>query len=164
MSSSAGEGSPEETAAQALALASDLSETLGEIERRLDLYSAFGRRSRQVIIALAVSIVLDVTLTIVLSIVAIQAHGTASTNAQLVGELHAQQAALHGAQLTACANGNTFRADQNVIWEDFVHILTTPTPSSTKAQIAQADKLAAQFLAYVATVNHPMNCAALYGK
>lgn len=154
----------EVTAAKALALAKALSETLAEIARRLDLYSAFGRRSRRIIIALAVSFAVDVTLTVVLSIVAIQANGTADTNSQLVQEVNAEQAALHAAQLTVCANGNTFRADQNIIWRRFVAILTTPTATSTKAQVAAADKLAAQFLAYVGTVNHPVDCAALYGK
>jgi hypothetical protein len=195
MSSSAGEGSPEErraadlaaetrrkaedlaqettatagdlaevTAAKALTLASALSETLEEIARRLDLYSAFGRRSRRIIIALAVSFVLDVTLTVVLSIVAIQAHGTASTNAQLVEELHVQQTALHAAQLTVCANGNVFRADQNTIWRDFISLITKPAAGEPPAQVAKTDQLAMQFLTYVAAVNHPVDCAALYGK
>jgi hypothetical protein len=150
------------TAAKAFALAASLDQTLVKIAERLDRYSAFGRRSRQIIIALAVSFALDITLTVVLSIVAIQAAGTAITSAQLVQELHVQQTALHAAQLTVCANGNRFRADQNVIWRRFIAILTTPTATSTKAQVAKADKLAAQFLAYVGTVNHPVDCAALY--
>jgi hypothetical protein len=165
MSSSGEEGQavPGEQAAQALALAASLDATLAEISRRLEEYSAFGRRSRQIIIALSVSFALDILLTVVLGFTAFAAHSTANDNAQLVQELHTQQMALHAAQLQACAGGNTFRADQDVIWKDFIRILTTPTTTSTKAQEEVADKLAAQFLKYVATVNHPVNCTALYG-
>lgn len=151
-------------AEKALNLAANLDQTLIKISARLDRYSAFGKRSRQIIICLVVSFCLDIILTVVLGFTAFSAHNTADTNAQLVEALHAQQAALHAAQLQACAGGNTFRADQDIIWQDFIRILTTPTPSSTKAQIAQADKVAAQFLKYVATVNHPVDCTALYGK
>ena len=147
----------------ALALAEALGETLGEISRRLEEYSAFGKRSRQIIIALSVSFALDIILTVVLGLTALQAHGTADTNAQLVQGLHAQQAALHAEQLASCADGNTFRADQDVIWQDFIRILTTPTATSTKAQEAAADKLASEFLKYVTTVNHAIDCTALYG-
>lgn len=154
----------EETAAKAFALAAALSDTLTEIARRLDQYSAFGKRSRRIIIALAVSFTLDIILTVVLGLTAFQAHGTAYSNAQLVQELHMQQAGLRAAQLEACAGGNTFRADQDIIWQDFIRIATTPAPGSTKAQITAADKIAAQFLAYITIVNRPVNCTALYGK
>lgn len=154
----------EETAARAVSLALALSKTLAEIARRLDRYSAFGKRSRKIIIALMVSFVLDITLTIVLGFTAFTAHSTANTSAPLVQALHTQQAALHAAQLQACAGGNTFRSDQNIIWRDFIRILITPTAASTKAEIEAADKLAAQFLRYVTTVNRPVNCTALYGK
>lgn len=202
MSSSAGEGSPEErlaadlaaetqrkaedlaeetaatagslaeaTAAKALALASALSATLTEIARRLDEYSAFGRRSRQIItklrrinIALAVSLSLDIILTVVLGFTAFSAHGTADSNAQLVQELHVQQTALHAAQLTVCANGNIFRADQDTIWRDFIGLITKPAAGESPAQVAKTNQLAAQFLSYVGSVNHPVNCKALYGK
>jgi hypothetical protein len=146
-----------ETAARALALANALSKTLTAITERLDQYSAFGRRSRKIITALAVSFALDIILTIVLGLTAFSAHGTASANAQLVQELHA-------AQLTSCANGNQFRGDQDVIWRDFIGLITKPAAGESPAQVAKTGKLAAQFLAYVATVNHPVNCAALYGK
>lgn len=134
------------------------------LQKTVDEITGYSRRTRKVMWALAASLVLDITLTVVLSIVAFQAHGTADTNSQLVQEVHMQQVALHAAQLSACAGGNTFRADQNVIWKDFIRILTTPTATSTKAQVAKADKLAAQFLAYVSTVNHAVNCAKLYGS
>ena len=152
------------TAAKAMALAKALSETLAEIASRLDEYSAFGKRSRQIItslrrmsIGLAVSLVLDIVLTIVLGFTAFSAHDTASTNTQLVQELHA-------AQLTSCADGNTFRSDQDTIWRDFISLITKPAAGESRAQVAKTDKLAAQFLAYVSTVNHPVNCEALYGQ
>lgn len=154
----------EVTAAKAMALASALSQTLTAIAERLDLYSAFGKRSRKIIIALAVSFTLDIVLTVVLGLTAFSAHDTAAANSQLVRDVHAAQVALHSSQLSACANGNVFRVNQTTIWHDFVGILTTPTATSTKAQVAQADKLAAQFLTYVGQVNHPVNCVKLYGK
>ena len=165
MSSSEGAGDPQgrraddlagETAGRALALASALSDTLAEIGRRLDQYSAFGRRSRRIIIALAVSFALDITLTIVLGFTAFSAHDTASANAQQGRELHA-------AQLMSCANGNVFRDNQTTIWRDFIVIITKAETGQSPAQVAKSQKLAAEFLAYVATVNHPVNCTALYG-
>jgi hypothetical protein len=182
MSSSAGEGTPAEeelpadgqapaaadnlaavTAAKALALVKALGETLAEIGRRLEQYSAFGRRSRQIILGLAVSFALDIIITIVLGLTALAAHGTAAANAQLVQELHAQQVALHTDQLASCANGNTFRSDQDTIWRDFITLITKPAAGEPPAQVAKTNKLAMQFLAYVSTVNHPVNCKALYG-
>jgi hypothetical protein len=147
----------EETAAKAMALAKALGETLKQIAERLDEYSAFGRNSRKIILALAVSFALDIALTVVLGLTAFQAHSTAATNSLLVQEVHASQ-------LTSCANGNIFRADQDVIWKDFIGLLAAPTPGEAASQVAKVDKVAAQFLAYVAVVNHPINCTALYGK
>jgi hypothetical protein len=153
-----------ETAARALALAKALGETLTEIARRLDEYSALGKRSDRIVrrlrglgIGLLVSLVLDVTLTVVLGLTAFSAHDTASANAQLVQELHA-------AQLTSCANGNVFREDQDTIWRDFIGLIAKPSPGESPAQAAKTGQLAAQFLDYVSKVNHPVNCTALYGK
>jgi hypothetical protein len=153
-----------ETAAKALALAKALGETLAEIARRLDQYSALGRRSDRIItrlrrlgIALTVSLVLDVILTVVLGLTAFQANGAAATSAQLVQALHAEQ-------LTSCANGNTFRVNQTTIWHDFIGLITMQSAGESAAQAAKTDKLAKTFLAYVATVNHPVDCTALYGK
>lgn len=166
-----GGGPAEAIAARGLALASALSEILTEIARRLDEYSAFGKRSRKILtrlrrmgIGLAVSLVLDIILTIVLGLTAVSAAGTAAANSQLVQELHAQQIALHSEQLASCANGNTFRADQDTIWRDFIGLITKPAAGESPAQGAKTGQLARQFLAYVAMVNHPVNCAALYGK
>jgi hypothetical protein len=141
------------------------------LQQTVDDMTGYSRRTRKLIWGLVVSIALDVALTVVLGLTAFQAHDAASSNTQLVQKvnaqqatLHVQQVALHAAQLSACANGNVFRVNQTTIWHDFVRILTTPTPSSTKAQVAQADKLAAQFLAFVGQVNHKVNCVKLYGK
>lgn len=164
LAAAAGAGPLSDFAARALALAGALSETLGEIGRRLDQYSAFGKRSRRIIVALVVSFALDITLTVVLGIVAFLAHGTADTNSQLVREVHMQQAALQAAQLQACANGNVFRENQTTIWRDFIAIITKAETGQTPAQVAESEKLAAQFLAYVSTVNHPVDCVKLYGS
>lgn len=154
----------EVTAAKAMALASALSEALGEIARRLDQYSAFGRRSRKIIIALAASFTVDIVLTVVLGFTAFSAHDTASANAQLVQEVHAAQVALHAAQLMSCANGNVFRVNQTTIWHDFITLIAKPAAGEPAAQVAKTSALAASFLAHVGVVNHPVNCTALYGK
>jgi len=154
----------EETAAKALGLAAALDDTLTQIAGRLDRYAVYGRRSRKIIIGLAVSFALDVIITIVLGFTAFSAHNTASANAGLVRGLHNAQVQLHAAQLEACSAGNVFRADQDTIWQGFIHIITAkPAPGTPESQVKAADKLAAQFLAYVAKVNHPVNCEALYG-
>lgn len=170
--SSSGPGSspPEPPAGLGAALAEimqrleDLGDKLALVTGRLQEVSASSRGTRRLAVGLAASFALDIALTLVLGFTAFSAHDTASANAQLVGELHAQQLALHASQLASCANGNTFRADQDVIWQDFIGLVARPAPGETAAQAAKTGKLAAQFLAYVATVNHPIDCAALYGK
>jgi hypothetical protein len=147
----------EETAARALALASALSTTLGEIARRLNEYSAFGRRSRRIIIALAVSFALDIILTVVLGYTAFQAHSTADGNARLTQQMHV-------AQLQSCDGTNKFRAAQDVIWEKFISLATQPAPGEPKAQAERAARIGAQFLAYVKKADTPINCTARYGK
>jgi hypothetical protein len=153
-----------ETATKALALAVELAETLEKISGRLEKItkrlgevSGYGRRSRRIIVALAVSFSLDIVLTVVLAFTAFTAHSTAASNASLVSGLHT-------ANVMSCHNGNSFRAAQTSIWQEFVGLLTKPAPGESAAQIAATDKLAAGFLKNVVKVNHPIDCASLYGK
>lgn len=165
MSSSGTGSSPQEPPAPELGAAlaeimrclEDLGDKLALVTGRLQAVSASSRGTRRLAVGLAASFALDIALTLVLGFTAFSAHDTASANAQLVGELHASQ-------IASCGNGNLFRADQDVIWQDFIGLLTRPAPGETAAQAAKTGKLAAQFLGYVATVNHAIDCAALYGK
>jgi hypothetical protein len=127
------------------------------LQRTVDEITGYSRRTRRLIWGLIATTVLDIALTVVLGFTVSQANNASTANTQLVK-------ALHTAQLTVCANGNTFRANQTTIWQDFVKIITKPAAGEPAAQIAKANTLAAEFLAYVATVNHPVNCTALYGK
>jgi hypothetical protein len=139
-----------ETAAKALELTERLAGTLEVISGRLEKYSVYGRRSRKIIIALAVSFTLDVILTFALGLTAVRAHDTAG--------------AVHQANITSCHNGNSFRAGQTKIWHTFVALAVRPTPGETAAQIAKSNELAAGFIASVERVNRAIDCRALYGK
>lgn len=141
------------------------------LQQTVDDMTGYSRRTRKIIWGLAVSIALDVVLTVVLGLTAFQAHDAASSNTQLVQKvnaqqaaLHMQQVALHAAQLSACANGNVFRVNQTTIWRDFIGIVAKPAAGESAAQVAKADALAAGFLTHVSQVNHPVNCVKLYGK
>lgn len=142
---------------EALDAARGLTDALDAVRSELAAVKQSARTSRRIAIGLAASFTLDIILTVVLGFTAYTASNVAASNASLVTGLHA-------ANVTSCHNGDTFRAAQNTIWKDFVGILAKPSPGETKAQIAKTNELAREFLAYVAKVNHPINCSALYGQ
>jgi hypothetical protein len=120
------------------------------LQKTVDEITGYSKRTRKLMWGLAVSIILDITLTVVLGFVSADA---LSANA-----------ALHSSQLVSCANGNIFRTDQDTIWRDFIGLIAKPSAGEPAAQVARTDKLAASFLTYVTRVNHAINCTALYRK
>src|SRR6266478_3632424 len=104
-----------------------------------------GKASRKTVIALIVSIVLDVALTAVLGIVAVnQEHTTTS---------------IHRSQLAACATGNAIRNENRQLWEFFLAVATSQKPAQppTPAQKAQTAKVIAELRAQIRKTYAPVN-------
>lgn len=117
-----------------------MSDTLVKVAGRLETVAARERRTRRLTLGLVVSIILDVTLTIVVSILSANALNQGST--------------LHRSQLAACAIGNQTRHDQVKLW-GFVLKLSAKDPHSNQAQLRM-------FKAFVDTTFAPVDCAGLY--
>ncbi len=114
-----------------------LAEMLGESIQRIDRLFAFKRRINHVLIGLAVTICLDIAITITLVLF----FNT-----------------LHNAQLSACHTANSTRRDQIVIWEGIVNKFGAKRPTPAQA------KKNKEFLAFVGQTFKPINCSNLYGR
>lgn len=103
------------------------------------------RRRRQVI-ALTISLVLDILLTIGLAALSVQTSETAN-NAQRN----------QNSIVASCKAGNDFRATEAALWE---HILAIQPVSTdlTPEQQAQRDKIVADFKTYLKTAFAPRDC------
>lgn len=126
----------------------ELGQLLDEVSRRLKTVSdaqivdrASSRRTRRLALGLAMSIVLDVLLTVVVALLTIT-----SLN---------QNATLHASQLVSCANSNDTRAEQRRLWAYILRISAPPKTAAAKAQEQQ-------FVAFVNATFAPVNCAAIY--
>lgn len=118
-----------------------LGTTLDAVSLRLTEVAASSRRTRHLAIGLAVSIVLDVILTAVVTVLSVSALS--------------QGADLHAAQLASCASSNDTRADDRELWQYLVQLSGPPKTAVAKAQ---EDKL----LAFVDTTFAPVDCAKVY--
>lgn len=135
----------------ALAAVLEMTDSLKATAREVGLLRASVRTSRRIIAGLVMSIILDVTLTVFLAIVAVDQH--TATNE------------IHSAQLAACASTNSTRASGKALWDSFLAILLTPPaagPEPKPAQVAADHKIAAQFEKQVARVYMPVDCARAY--
>jgi len=135
---------------EALDTAQGLTAALRGVGSELERLNAFGRRNRHLIWGTIVSLVIDVALTVVVAVFAVQAHEASVT----VGELHATQ-------IAACRIGNQSRAAQVALWEHVASV-STPPPHATRSEIAKRKRTLAAFLAYVAKVFAPKNCQEIY--
>lgn len=139
---------PAAETARAIETAGALSGVLGDLSARLAALSAYGKRSRRVIWLLAVSVVLDITLSAVTVILALGLAGT--------------DHAIRRSQLSACEAGNGFRAGQVALWDHIIAVSSAPpheTPAQREARLARL----AAFRAYIAAQFRPADCTRLYG-
>lgn len=113
---------------------------LDTVSRRIEAVAARERRTRRLTWGLAVSIILDVTLTVVVSVLSANALSQGST--------------LHRSQLAACAIGNQTRLGDVELW-GYVLRLSAKSPNSDQAQLRM-------FKAFVDTTFAPVDCAGLY--
>lgn len=132
-----------------LAAARALQQALEGMTKQLAAVKATVRRGKRVIIALAVSLVLDVALTIGVTITAAQAHDASARANSTVAQLHATQ-------VNACNAGNQTRAAEIQLWN---HIASLTVGPQTPAAQRKADE---QLLAFVRQTFAAKNCAKIY--
>lgn len=138
---------PDQTAlATAQGLTSMLGSVRAELEKindRQDRAEKLARRFRHIVATLAVSLVLDLALTVVVAVFAVQAHDASQT---------AESAA--SSNLALCRASNVSRAQTIGVW---THLLTDlGPPKTTAARVFETD-----FVAYLHSVYAPRNCARL---
>jgi uncharacterized protein HemX len=99
-------------------------------------------KSRRNLRWLAVSVVLDVALSVALGALAF-------------GQAHTSEA-IHNSQVSACQQANVKRAQDVAVWNRLLRLPPTAT-SAQKTEIAELEKL-------VGVKDAPRDCAALYRK
>ena len=142
---------------EALETAQALTEALTGTREQVAALTAAVKRSRRHIFALAVSLLLDVALTVVVAIFAVQAH-SASTSAS---HADATVAELHATQVAGCQAGNAERAEQTALWTHLAAI-SKPPPHLTRRQLAANKREIAALLAYVKHTFAPRDCQKAY--
>ncbi len=135
---------------EALETAKGLTGALTGMRDELKAVNAYGRRTRHIVWLTIVSVLLDVALSIVVTVFAVKVHDNAVTLNQL-----------HATNVTACQAGNQTRAKQDLIWHELA-MLSKPAPGTPKAQIRKQRKAVQGFLALVDKAEAPRNCARLY--
>lgn len=122
-------------------------------EHRDEMLTRYGHASRRRIWLSFALLTVDIALTVVVSVFAVQAHNASTTANEL-----------RTASIAACQAANVTRAQNRQLWDHLLDIsaATPPRPGETKTQIAAAQKTAVAFRAYVAHVFHSLPCTSLY--
>jgi hypothetical protein len=139
-----------------LALTNEISDTknalreTNEAIKVIPTIDRYTKRSRRMITALAICFSLDIILTLIVAIVGLTAHSTAST--------------LRTDQINECYSGNTTRVQEAGIWTTFIDILVPPVKPAnvTEAQYTADKATAATFLKTVDKDFAPRDCVAIY--
>jgi len=134
--------------------AQNLTQALKTMSERLDAAVARERRTRRIAWGLVVSVTLDVLLTVILALIAVQAHN--ASNSASAASMRAAHAS--ASNLALCRASNVSREQQVQLWVHFYDLAAHKglTPAQKKA-----DK---QLIAYIESVFRPRNCAALGRK
>lgn len=105
-----------------------ISATMDTINKSLKSIERFGKRTRQIAIALIVSLVLDVALTVVVGILSYNAFANTNT--------------VRTIQYSECVSANEMRADQVRLWDFFIGLAENQpaSPDQTSAQKVAAQK------------------------
>jgi hypothetical protein len=133
-----------------VAAAGQLSSSLDAMAGELRRLNSRERVNRRMIVSLAVSLALDLVLTVIVAITAVQAHNasTRATDASAAAE-HAS-----ASNTALCQASNTSRAQQIDLWN---FLLSLGKPPATAAE----RKVISGFRAYLDRDFAPRNCAAL---
>ena len=129
-------------------------ETLEAIGARQDAADKRDRRLRHVVIALVVSFALDVTLTVLVTIFAFQAH---SASTQVSATVAQQQRS----QVQGCQLNNQRLARESSMWP-YVESLLRPPPDPTPEQVRQSQEIIAGLKAHARRAYAPRDCASAY--
>lgn len=124
-----------------------LTKAVDALAGKVEALAAYGHRNRRMIWGLIISIILDLALTVVVAVFAVQAHD-ANTAARVASQ----------SELALCRAGNVARAQQVKLW---THLLSLPpAPGSPPRSKAQQQEIAA-FGAYVQSIFRARDCAHL---
>jgi len=117
-----------------------ISTMLDKVSRRIEAVAGRERRTRLLAVGMLVSFALDIVLTVVVTVLSVNALSQASS--------------IHQSQLAACSISNQTRVEQITLW-DYVVQLSSQNPNANKAQLSQ-------FEAFVKKTFQPVNCAQVY--
>jgi hypothetical protein len=127
----------------ALEAARRLTDSLHGVQNELRRVKKQGRKNTHLIWGLAVSLILDVTLTVVVALVAVQAHSASDTASQA----YASNQAL-------CTATNSSRLQQIELWSYLLDLTKGPETPAEK-------KVIDEFTTYLHKVFAPRDCARL---
>ena len=133
---------------EALEAAKGLKGALDAIGEKIDGLTGAVRRSKHMIIALAVSLCIDVTLTVIVAVFAVQAH---DANASAIAAKDAAAVAAKENR-ALCLSGNAARAEQIKPWEILIGLSKMPQSAAQRREIAV-------FVADLHKIYAPRNCA-----
>lgn len=135
-----------------LAAAASLEESMRELTSEMGSLREYGHQNRRLIWALAVSLAIDLVLSVVLGFVAVQASNASrqATEATSAAAQNRQNA------LVTCQSGNEARQASRQLWT-YVLDLSSQNPNQTPAEAKQI----VQFRAYIATVYADRDCSNL---
>lgn len=128
--------------ADPVATAQALTGALNELTGQLAATVRYGHRNRHLIVGLAVSLVVDVALTVALAVVAVQARDATDAAARV-----------HDRQVATCESGNDARAAQIQLWN---YLLSVPP---VRPLTAEQKQQITQFRAYVHRVFAARDCS-----
>lgn len=137
--------------------AGDLAAALQGIGASIGRLDSYGKRNRHLIWSLGVSLVLDVLLTVVVAVFAVQAHD-ATTSATAA---KATAAAVHQSNVSACQAGNDARTQQAKLWE-FVESLIRPPAHANPQKLREDKAVIAALELHVRETFQPRNCTRIY--
>jgi hypothetical protein len=135
------------------------ADELAAMRRELAATNTYGHHNRHLIAGVAVSFALDIVLTVVVAVFAIQAHD-ASSQAHVAASQAAQN---HASALTFCRAANVSAAAQVRLTTYFVAI-TQPPPGAPGAQAVTTRARDAALLVYVRRSFAPRDCVKIYGR
>ncbi len=133
---------------QALEAAKGLKGALEDIGTKIDGLSGAVRRSKHMIVALAVSLCIDVALTVVVAVFAVQAH---DANASAIAARDAAAVAAKDNQ-ALCLSGNVARAEQVKPWEILIGLSKAPRTAAQKREVNV-------FIADLHKIYEPRDCS-----
>jgi hypothetical protein len=153
----------EEAAATALTLANTLSEVLASVSEKLADLEDYGKQNRKnivdlktyskryshVLIGLAISLALDISLSIVTILLGLG--------------LAQQNSTQHASLIAACHASNITRAQDQAAWNILLEIPSTLTITDPAAQREQK-KLVAELKESVTAKDAPVDCVKRYGR